>query len=338
MHGGHEHEVCVFGAGPAGLAVASRLLEKGRDVLVLDRPPTRKPWGGETFAGAIRGPLVALGFWETFKKAGHVPGYERQSAWGGEPQAESSIFQPSGPLWHVDRDRFNDDLRATVLQRGNVFASYRTLDAVSRESGKWRLSLDRGTEVTARYLVDATGRLRALARTLGARVESHDQLLGLAAKVSREESSAEIRSMLIEATPFGWWYAAPTPKGHVLVLFTDADLAPLEIRRRLRPVAANSVFTHLEGEQGWVPVGDACASHDPLCGWGVHRAMTNGLLAADAIEAFLLSGDSSRLDEYRHHCHQQFKRYLEGLTKRYSIERRWPTAPFWERRHRLASA
>jgi flavin-dependent dehydrogenase len=144
--------------------------------------------------------------------------------------------------------------------------------------------------------------------------------------------------MLIVATPFGWWYAAPTPKGHVLALFTDADLASGELRRSLRPVAANSAFTQMEVEQGWLPVGDACASHDPLCGWGVHRAMTNGLLAADAIDEFLVTGRSCRLKDYQQHCYEEYERYLEGLTARYSIERRWPNAPFWARRHTLATA
>jgi flavin-dependent dehydrogenase len=209
----------------AGLAVTSRLMAHGRDVLVLDRPPMRKPWGGETFTGAIRGPLAELGFWEAFEGAGHVAGYERQSAWGGEPQAESTMFRTSGALWHVDRDRFNTDLRAAVVDRGGVFATYRRLETLRRESGRWRISLDNGMEVSATYLVDATGRMRILARRLGARIDVHDRLMGLTAKVSREEGSTEIRSMLIEATPFGWWYAAPTPTGHILAMFTDADLA-----------------------------------------------------------------------------------------------------------------
>jgi flavin-dependent dehydrogenase len=217
------------------------------------------------------------------------------------------MLQPLGPLWHVDRDRFDEDLRAAVLQRGDILLTYRKLDSITRESGKWRLALDGETEVRARYLVDATGRSRALARRLNAKIKLHDRLLGLTASVSRDESRAKIRSMLIVATPFGWWYAAPTPKGHVLALFTDADLAPRELRRRLRPVAANSAFTHMEVGQGWLPVGDACASHDPLCGWGVYRAMTNGLRAADAIEAFLANGDSCQLEDYRHHCYQQYE-------------------------------
>jgi 2-polyprenyl-6-methoxyphenol hydroxylase-like FAD-dependent oxidoreductase len=143
--------------------------------------------------------------------------------------------------------------------------------------------------------------------------------------------------MMLEATSFGWWYAAPTPNGHVVAILTDADLVPPQLRRQLSPVAANSAFTQIDASQGWLPVGDACASHDPLCGWGVHRALTNGILAADAISAFLGSGEITQLEYYQDRCYRQYARYLEGLTEHYSIERRWPAAPFWERRHRQSS-
>jgi len=330
---GSRFDVCVIGAGPAGLAAASRLVDNGRDVLVLDRAAPRSRWGGETFTSAIRGPLSELGCWEAFERAGHVAGYERQCAWGGEPQAENALFQPQGPLWHVDRDRFDADLRRAVHQCGAVFESYRKLEDVRLDDGRWRVALDGGRVTQARYLVDATGRHRTLSRRLGARIEFHDRLVGLTAKVARDRTAAEIRSMLLQATPFGWWYGAPVPDGHVLVLFTDADLAPSQLRHRLRPAAANSAFTDTEGAPGWLAVGDACASHDPLCGWGVHRALANGLLAGDAIAETLATGVSAPVVTYRRHCREQYDRYLRGLTHWYSLERRWPAAPFWARRH-----
>jgi flavin-dependent dehydrogenase len=327
-------DVCVIGAGPAGLAAASRLADAGRGVVILDRPAARSRWGGETFTGAIRGPLSELGCWEAFERAGHVAGYERQCAWGGEPRGENALFTPEGPLWHVDRDRFDADLRCAVHKRGAVFGSYRKLESVRRDGGRWRVALDCGRVVEAAYLVDATGRTRALGRRLGARIESHDRLVALTARVARDRAVAGVRSMLLQATPFGWWYAAPVPAGHVLVLCTDADLASPGLRRRLRPAAANSAFTDTDGAQGWLAVGDACASHDPLCGWGVHRALANGLLAGDAIASLLATGDSGPVLKYRRHCREQYDRYLHGLTRHYSLERRWPAAPFWARRHR----
>jgi flavin-dependent dehydrogenase len=323
----------VIGAGPAGLSTTSRLIDNGRDVLILDRTTTQLRWGGETFTRAIRGPLSEIGCWDAFERAGHVVGYERESAWGGEPHADNGLFRPGGPLWHVDRDRFDADMRSAVCARGANIKGYHRIAAVARGRRRWSVTLESGRVVEARYLVDASGRRRALGRWLGAHIESHDRLVGLSARVALVQARTQIGSMLLQATPFGWWYGAPTPNGHVLVLFTDADLAPKELHRQLDPTAANSVFTDTEGADGWLAVGDACASHDPLCGWGVHRALTNGLLAGDAIASLLATGSSAPVDAYRRHCRQQYHRYLQGLSHHYSLEQRWPTAPFWQRRH-----
>jgi flavin-dependent dehydrogenase len=309
-----------------------RLLERRRDVIILDRPQSVRPWGGESFSGAIRAPLEALGIWDEFAKAGHVRGYERQVAWGSEPYSESSMARPNGHMWHVDRDRFDEDLRQAVRRRASVFLTYRRLRTITRTSGIWRLTCDEGSELRAQYLVDATGRSRALAKRLGASVTSYDRLIGLTARGPDNKGGCGVASLMIQSTPFGWWYAAPVPRGHVVALFTDADLAPSAVRQCMRPVAANSAFTQMAASEGWLAVGDACASHDPLCGWGVHRALSNGVLAADAIDDHLRTGSPTALKGYGHHCWKQFDGYLEGLTRHYSMERRWANTPFWERR------
>ena len=96
-------EVCVFGAGPAGAAVACRLADLGIAAAVLDRPPGTKPWGGESFTGAIRQPLTVLGLWDQFRAAGHVAGYEQRIAWGGPSWTRSSIFssQATSGMWNA---------------------------------------------------------------------------------------------------------------------------------------------------------------------------------------------------------------------------------------------
>jgi flavin-dependent dehydrogenase len=188
-----------------------------------------------------------------------------------------------------------------------------------------------GGEIASRFLVDATGRSRVLARKFHARVEFHDRLIGLASNFTTTVERS-VRSMTVRAAPFGWWYAAPTPRGHVVTLFTDSDLAPRKAEHRLQPVAANSAFTHWDAGEDWLPVGDAYASHDPLCGWGVVRALNNGRMAADSIEEYLRVGDRSQINAYRSHCEAQFNHYLDGLKSRYTMEDRWPSAPFWARR------
>ncbi len=318
------YDVCVFGSGPAGAATALRLADLGASVYVLDRPSTEKVWGGESFHGAIRHPLSRLDLWNAFCAAGHVASYEQHVTWGGEPWTKESIYSLYGNLWHVDRGRFDADLRQAMQARSIPVSSYRDLDSVHRDGATWYIQADART-ITARYLVDATGRARAIARRLGAKTVVHDRLVGLAAQTPRNQKPEYAHAMILEATPHGWWYAAPVPSGHVIAFFTDADLAPRHLARSMRTVTANSAFTDSGSETGWIAVGDACAAHDPLCGWGVARALSNGILAAAAIS-------SGSLEPYREHCRDQFQQYLTGLATRYASEQRWADAPFWKRR------
>jgi flavin-dependent dehydrogenase len=329
------YDVCVFGAGPAGSAVAARLADLGVFSVVLDRPSEGRLWRGESLTGAIRYPLDMLGLWKEFRAAGHVAGHAQQTAWGGGPWIQDSIFHVHGDRWHVDRTRFDADLREAVRKRGIVIRDYRSLDELQQENGKWRIRLDKGAEISARHLVDATGRARVIARRLGLRPRIHDRLVALTAVMPRNRNPEFDHTMVIESTPHGWWYAAPVPQGHVLAFFTDADLVPRDLARSMATVAANSAFIQPVSDQSWLPVGDACAAHDPLCGWGVHRAMANGILAAEAIGERLTTTDASLLEDYCRHCRDQFERYLAGLSQRYASERRWASSDFWERRRHV---
>ncbi len=326
---GRRCDVCIFGAGPAGGATALRLVGLGLDVIVCERGAERACWGGESFSGAVREPLAALGLWEGFLAAGHVPTYELRSHWGAAGVGDS-IFNPYGHAWHVDRRRFDADLRVAVEGRGVPILQYERLDVVRREGGAWRIGLDGGLDLQADFLVDASGRARAITRKLGFRPRIYDRLIAMTAVVPRNPAFGN--AMIIQSAPDGWWYAAPVPQGHVLAYFTDSDLKPSGLPANMQVVPANSAFSPPWGHEDWLAVGDACAAHDPLCGWGVHRAMENGILAADAIARSLRDADVSGLEFYDRRCRGQFDAYLTGLAEHYGYERRWAERPFWRRR------
>jgi flavin-dependent dehydrogenase len=235
----------------------------------------------------------------------------------------------------TSRDRFDKDLWKAVRHAGISIVEYCRLERLQFAENEWLINFDGENRIFAKYLVDATGRNRVVARKLGVLPRTYDRLIGFTALIPRNKDSDLAHAMLIESTPQGWWYAAPVPQGHVLAFFTDTDLAPHNLPRSMKTVAANSSFAQSRDEEKWATVGDACATHDPLCGWGVHRALSNGILAGDAISRYIRAADRSLLDEYRRHCRTQFESYLQGLSQHYSYEQRWRDYPFWERRTRL---
>jgi flavin-dependent dehydrogenase len=339
---GRGFGVCVFGAGPAGIATAIRLADAGAQVTILDRPTGDPPWVGETFSGAIRAPLAELGLWGGFLEAGHGRGYEIRSAWGApQLQAQNAVFDPQGARWHVDRARFDRDLRDAAVLRGCALRLYARLGAVSHDGASWHVVLgDGGSALRARFLVDATGRRCALGRRLGARHSRFDKLVALVACAAPNPDPAYAHAIIVEAVPDGWWYASPVPDGHALAYLTDRDLVPprLAARAGLRIVAADSALIEPGTHGHWLAVGDAYAAHDPLCGWGVVRALNNGIAAADAIRALLARVDDAPLDAYHAARRAEFARYLDGLTQRYSLEGRWTASPFRARRTRTLAA
>ena len=338
---GRCFDVGVFGAGPAGIATAIRLAGAGASVAILARPAGDPPWVGETFSGAIRTPLAELGLWDGFREAGHLRGYEIRSAWGGpDLQVQNAVFDPQGARWHVDRARFDADLRDAAVRRGCVLQQYARLDSVRRDGAGWHVGLgDDVPELRARFLVDATGRRCALGRRLGARHARFDKLVALVVRTARNVDATYAHAIVVEAVPDGWWYASPVPDGHALAYLTDRDLVPpgLAARAGLRVVAADSSLIEPGAQTQWLAVGDAYAAHDPLCGWGVGRALCNGIAAADAIRASLERDDDAPLDAYHAARRAEYDSYLDGLTRHYSQEGRWPASPFWARRARAVA-
>lgn len=357
-------DVVIVGGGPAGIASALALQERGASALVVERSRYEGARVGETFPPAVKSVLIRLGLWEDFTRAGHVPSVGIRSFWGSpESYEQSFIFNPYGTGWHVDRRAFDASLAQAACERGVQFArGSRALALEPDRSTGWRLCItspEGSFNVSASYVLDATGRAATVAQRLGATKIAYDKLIGILGFFRKTTASRQPEPFtLIEATESGWWYSVPLPgDGLVVAYMTDVDLhphgsahdasywkaqlerAPHTLERtfafildgKLRVAPAHSSRVVPMFGKGWVAVGDAATAYDPLSGEGVCKALQAGIDAAAAILAEQ-AGDESALLRHSEIVTAEFESYLRLQESFYRREERWPESSFWERR------
>lgn len=350
-------DVLVLGGGPAGAATALALQARGFATLVVERTCYRSANPGELLLGDAGPLLAALGAWELFLGGRPPPAAPMVSSWGTpEGRTREAALDPQGPGWQIDRAWFDPMLAQAAEAAGALVYCGARADRIECLPGGWRVALrsagSAGSAVNARYLVDATGRAAWLASRLGAGTRRIDRLVGLAA---RYERSPAAQHLLVEAAPDGWWYSAPLPAGRAIAVYlTDADLvagrslpalfrscllstgqtrdrlAPLG-EPKLRAVPAETSERGSCAGEGWLAVGDAAFSLDPLSGSGICRALESGLRAAEVVAA-AIRGRPGAASGYRRSTREHFASQLRARAHYYGLERRWPASPFWSRR------
>jgi len=317
-------------------------------------------------------PLLAfLGVAAKVAQGQHHRGLATAAAWGSdEVMTYDFLFSGQGDGWQLDRNSFDAMLADAAREAGTIVHTRTDVREVARgEDGLWRIFAESadGTHASlaARYLIDASGRAAIVARALGARPETVDRLVGVIGYVSFASGCREDQGVtLVESVPDGWWYSTWLPGDILAVAFmSDADLIrpsdaqsvegwtrllarALHTRARVvggrRParLVTRSAASHLlrpAGGPGWLAVGDALAAFDPLSSMGIGHSLISGASAARVVEA-TLSGDSGPNEEYIAKTAQHFAKFLELRSRYYQMEQRWPTMPFWSRRHGSAGA
>ena len=147
------------------------------------------------------------------------------AVWGDACPTDTDFLRdPNGLGWHLDRGRFDADLRAAACAAGaRVWSGCRVLRWAAGPTS-WNLTFSCGRVVSgvrARWLIDATGRGGV---GLGGPPARSDRLVASVASFSAVPTDVDARSW-VESVKGGWWYTAPVP-GHrrVLAYFTDSDL------------------------------------------------------------------------------------------------------------------
>jgi flavin-dependent dehydrogenase len=366
----HNVQIVVVGAGPAGAVIALVLARLGHEVLLVCGTTNAEFQIGEALPPAARPLLRDLGLLEQFLADGHLPCYGNVSAWGSEiPAVTDFILDPNGHGWHLDRLRFDASLRTAAANAGAIAPQEtRVTSAVRREDG-WQVRLAAAArefeELRCRWLIDATGRRSFVARQAGAMRCRDDLLVAFHARFRAASSESPDRDTrtLVESGPDGWCYASIVPSGErVIAYLTDSDL--VDSQRILSPIgfidsllstrhirqlltahhhnaidfprgtdASAARLDHFHGP-GWVAVGDAALSFDPISSQGLFTALYTGLRAGEAV-SHSIAGDNRALAQYEIRLNEIWRAYHRHRAIYYRAERRWSACPFWKRRYAI---
>jgi len=359
-----EYDVVVIGGGCAGCATALALARQGAArVLIVEAGNYAAVRIGETIPPDTRRVLHDLGVLLDFIAEAHEPSLGSCSSWGSDELGYNDfLFNPLGHGWHLERARFDAFLARKAAESGAELRTGTRIAQVEGQGGGFRLRLtdDDGRNAIAetRFVVDATGMRSSFARRLGAKRLFVDQLLCVMGYFELPDAGFS-RLTILEAVPYGWWYAAKLPNRRVAVaVASDAAIVKqaalhrrdgwlshlaqtqhvsvalagaLPIGGSLLTCAAPSFRLDAAAGENWIAVGDAACAFDPISSQGIYKALNDGTEAARAI-ADCLAGKRETLDAYRAAVTERFEAYLENRNYFYRLEGRWPASAFWSRR------
>ena len=357
--------VVVVGGGPAGATAALVLARAGQRVILLDAGCSAAS-PGESLPPAARPLLRDLGWLPAVVSAGHLRSVGTRSLWGqATPVMTDHLFDPNGEGWLLDRRRFERDLRAVAAAAGVEVQGHAQVRAVERAGEAWQVAvLVNGTtqeQLTAQWLVDASGRRALVARAAGAIRQRDDRQLAYHARFKgTAQAEDDDGCVTVEAVAEGWWYTARVPGDcRVAAFITDADhpqrsllrsregfcqalhattlvrscLEGYEIQAPPRLTEAGGTWLDPPARGRWTAVGDAALAFDPLSSQGLLTALYTGLRGAECVLASLLGDPHLARQRYSERLQSIRKAYLQHRALTYASEQRWREATFWARRH-----
>jgi len=357
--------VVILGTGPAGSVLAQRLCKEGFRVALVDRQHFPRYAIGESLPPSVFLLLERIGILKASACCDFPRTTGTWTAWGSETLVFNAHSARQSRGFQVERAAFDTLLLDAARASGTVFFDGWRPVEFQHITGGWKLglcsSMGKSLAMKARFLCDATGRARVLARSLGLKPSTHGSLVGLIGywDLPDVQPGPDGHNTLVESLPNGWAYTIQLSRfQRVAGFMTNRDRLPGNLSTQSRRLYAQAlqqtrhVFSRLQDAlwdehvhifaansslmnpccgRDWLLVGDAASTLDPLCSQGVQKAIASALAAGPVVNTLLLHPQraDSAIEFYCQRELSLFESHLATLATYYQRESRWKTLPFW---------
>lgn len=322
-------DVIIIGGGPGGSTAGTLLAQAGKNVLILEKDAFPRFHIGESLIPYTNDILQKIGVWDKLFTMGFMKKLGAEFAVGTSQARVQVLFgnyldEAHAQTFQVERSKFDQLLLDHAASQGCEVWQECKVQHVDLQEDHVTVRCEKQgqpLELTARWLIDASGRDTFLAKQL--RLEKTN--LGLPKKfatfahfrgVKRNDPPAEGHIVVVRLN-FGWFWIIPlddekTSVGLVQTLdhFKQTGLSPAECFRQVvastpelqqRMAHAEQVsefsftgdytyrYLRNAGER-WLLAGDAAGFIDPVFSSGVMLALRSADLAAE----YILKADAEK--------------------------------------------
>jgi flavin-dependent dehydrogenase len=345
-------DVIVIGGGPAGSTAATLLAQQGFSVTLLERERFPRfqigesllPYNNDLFARLGVTDAIAAG--ESFPKYGalFITGDGRTSY---NFRFDKRLRDPYRHSFQVKRSEFDHLLLKNAAKHGVDVREETPVHSVDLSDPERAVVRTAGEELTARFVVDASGHGSVVGSRVGARedVPSLKKIAFFAhyRNVPRAEGR-DAGSTVVVVLRDAWFWLIPITADLMSVglvvdreHFVRCGLQPQELleqtiaatpwvaermkdAERVTEIRARKDFSfrmsHLAGPN-YALAGDAAGFLDPIFSTGVFMAMKSADMTANAVTERLRTGSTAKLETYAREMTRGLDHYLRFIEQFY---------------------